>query len=56
MLRLLGNGRSLAEIADDLGLGYRTVANTVTQVKRKLNLATTGQLLRVALDHLTPRL
>jgi len=50
VLRLVGAGKSLAEIADDLQIGYRTVANVVTHLKRKLNVNTTSKLLRIAMD------
>jgi DNA-binding NarL/FixJ family response regulator len=56
VLGLFGIGKSLSEIADDLSLSYRTVANTVSHIKRKLNVATTSRLLRIAVDYLTPRL
>jgi two-component system invasion response regulator UvrY len=54
VLRLFGAGESLAEIADELKLSYRTVANSVSQIKRKLNVATNARLLRLAIDHMTP--
>jgi len=54
VLRLFGAGESLAEIADALKLSYRTVANSVSLIKRKLNVATNARLLRLAIDHLTP--
>jgi two-component system, NarL family, invasion response regulator UvrY len=52
ILRLFGAGESLAEIADALQLSYRTVANGVSQIKRKLNVATNARLLRLAIDHM----
>jgi len=51
-LRLFGAGESLAEIADELKLSYRTVANSVSQIKRKLNVATNARLLRLAIEHM----
>ena len=52
VLRLFGAGESLAEIADELKLSYRTVANSVSQIKRKLNVATNARLLRLAIEHM----
>ena len=49
MLRLLAEGRSLAEIAAALGLGYKTVANALTQIKATLGVASTVDLVRMAL-------
>ncbi len=49
ILRLLGEGRSLAEIAAALGIGYKTVANTCTQLKGKLAVTRTSDLVRVAM-------
>jgi DNA-binding NarL/FixJ family response regulator len=50
IMRLLGQGRSLAEIADAVGLGYKTVANTLTQMKAKLGVARTADLVRMAVE------
>ena len=50
IMRLLGQGRSLAEIADAVGLGYKTVANTLTQMKAKLGVARTADLVRIAVE------
>lgn len=49
MLRLLAEGRSLAEIAAALGLGYKTVANALTQIKATLGVASTVDLVRMAI-------
>jgi two-component system invasion response regulator UvrY len=50
IIRLLARGRSLSEIADALGLGYKTIANTCTQIKSKLGVNRTADLVRVALE------
>jgi len=50
IMRLLGQGRSLAEISDAVGLGYKTVANTLTQMKSKLGAARTADLVRMAVE------
>jgi DNA-binding NarL/FixJ family response regulator len=50
ILRLLGEGRSLAEIAADLGVGYKTVANTCSQIKAKLGVARTADLIRLSIE------
>ena len=50
ILRLLGEGRSLAEIAGDLGVSYKTVANTCSQIKAKLGVARTADLLRLSIE------
>jgi DNA-binding NarL/FixJ family response regulator len=48
IVRLLGAGRSLAEIAEALGLGYKTVANTCAQIKAKLGVSRTADLIRLS--------
>ncbi len=48
IVRLLGAGRTLAEIADTLGLGYKTIANTCTQIKSKLGVGRTADLIRLS--------
>jgi two-component system invasion response regulator UvrY len=50
IMRLLAQGRSLAEIATALGLGYKTIANTCTQIKTKLGVARTADLVRLAVQ------
>jgi DNA-binding NarL/FixJ family response regulator len=50
IVRLLARGRSLSEIADALGLAYKTIANTCTQIKAKLGVNRTADLVRVALE------
>ena len=50
ILRLLAAGKSLSEIADALGLGYKTIANTLSLIKSKLGVARTSDLVRLALE------
>lgn len=50
ILRLLARGRSLSEIADALGLGYKTVANLCTQIKTRLGAARSADLVRLAIE------
>jgi DNA-binding NarL/FixJ family response regulator len=50
IMRLLARGQSLSEIADALGLGYKTIANTCTQIKSKLGVNRTADLVRLALE------
>jgi DNA-binding CsgD family transcriptional regulator len=40
----------LTEIAETLGLGYKTVANTCTQIKAKLGVSRTADLIRLSFD------
>nr|WP_294527620.1 response regulator transcription factor [uncultured Rhodopila sp.] len=47
IVRLLGAGRSLHEIAGVLGIGYKTVANSCTQIKAKLGVSRTADLIRL---------
>jgi len=48
ILRLLGEGRSLAQIADTIGVSYKTVANNCVQIKAKLGVQRTAELVRIA--------
>jgi DNA-binding NarL/FixJ family response regulator len=50
IMRLLADGRSLAEIAEALGIGYKTVANTLSLIKAKLGVSRTADLVRVAVE------
>ena len=50
IMRLLALGRSLAEIAEALGVGYKTVANTCSLMKSKLGVSRTADLVRLAVE------
>lgn len=50
ILQMLGEGNSLSEIADGLGIAYKTAANTATKLKEKLALDRTADLVRFALE------
>ncbi|ORE97156.1 response regulator transcription factor [Aurantimonas sp. 22II-16-19i] len=50
ILHMLGDGKSLTEIADGLGVAYKTVANTSTRMKEKLGVERTSDLVRFALE------
>ncbi|SRR5579875_63427 len=51
ILRLIGEGRTLTEIAAILCVSYKTVANSVSQIKTKLRARHTSELVRLALHH-----
>ena len=50
ILRLLGEGKSLANIAATLGVAYKTVANACSLMKTKLAVERTADLIRTALE------
>lgn len=50
ILRQLAAGKSLGEIANVLGLGYKTIANNCSLIKTKLGVSRTADLLRLALE------
>ena len=54
ILRLLAEGRSLSEIATALGVAYKTAANSCTQLKDKLGVSRTGELIRMAVEICAP--
>jgi two-component system invasion response regulator UvrY len=51
ILRHLGEGRSLQQIADALGLSYKTIANNCGQIKLKLGVQRTADLIRIAVQN-----
>ncbi len=51
VLELLGQGRTLGEIAEALKISYRTSAGIAAQIKTKLNVPTTAALIKWAVDH-----
>jgi len=48
ILRMLGDGRSISQIADALGVSYKTIANTCSVMKNKLGLNRTADLIRTS--------
>jgi two-component system, NarL family, invasion response regulator UvrY len=51
ILRLLGDGCSLRQIAGTIGVSYKTVANTCSQIKVKLRVERTADLVRIAIQN-----
>ena len=51
ILRLLGEGRSMQQIADALGVSYKTVANNCGQIRDKLGVRRTADLIRIAVQN-----
>ena len=47
---LLAKGLTTHKIADELCLGYKTVANYGTQIKNKFNVSTVAELARIAMS------
>lgn len=44
-------GKNANEIADDLSLSVKTVANYQTQIKEKLGITSTAELVKIAITH-----
>jgi two-component system invasion response regulator UvrY len=51
ILRLLRNGKSMAEIAGVINVSYKTVANSCVILKRKLGARTPLDLVRIAVEN-----
>ena len=50
ILRMLGEGKSLQGIADAIGIAYKTVANSCSRIKEKLDLERTSDLIRFSIE------
>jgi DNA-binding NarL/FixJ family response regulator len=50
ILRLLRRGNKITEVADTLGISYKTVANTTSLLKQKLNAKSHSDLIRLAVE------
>jgi DNA-binding NarL/FixJ family response regulator len=50
ILRLLAKGFTLLQIADTVGISYKTAANNCSQIKAKLRADTTAELIRIAIQ------
>jgi two-component system, NarL family, invasion response regulator UvrY len=51
ILRMMGSGKSASEIAVQLNLSVKTVSTYRTRVLQKLNLQTTAELIRYAVEN-----
>jgi two-component system invasion response regulator UvrY len=49
ILRQLAKGRTLSQIADTVGVGYKTAANNCSRIKARLGAANTADLIRIAI-------
>jgi DNA-binding NarL/FixJ family response regulator len=49
IFRLLAKGLTAHKISDELCLGYKTVANYVTQVKKKMHVSSIAELAHIAI-------
>jgi len=49
ILRQLAEGRTLSQIADTIGIGYKTAANSCTRIKARLGAASSAELIRIAI-------
>jgi len=50
ILRLLGSGKSLSEIAWMINASYKTIANTSSIMRQKLGIRTSSELVRFAIE------
>jgi len=50
ILRLLGRGDKIVEVADALAISYKTVANTTSLLKQKLGAKSHSDLIRLAVE------
>lgn len=51
VLRLLAQGKKISKIAEDLGLSVNTIASYKTRIQEKLNIKSTAELIRYAIDN-----
>lgn len=54
VLSLIADGKAYGIIADEIGVSYKTVANTAAQIRTKLGARTLPELMRIAI-HQLPR-
>lgn len=50
IVRLLAQGKSISEIANDLDISYKTVANTTSLLKKKIGARSHSDLIRLAVE------
>ena len=50
VLRMLARGRSMAEIANDISVSYKTIAADCATLRAKLNARTSSEMVRIAVE------
>jgi DNA-binding NarL/FixJ family response regulator len=50
ILRLLGRGDRISDVASELGVSYKTIANTTSMLKSKLGASNHSDLIRIAVE------
>lgn len=50
ILRLLAQGKGLAAISQELGISYKTAANACTDLKQKMMVQSTSELVKLAVE------
>ena len=50
VLRMLAGGRSMAEIANDIAVSYKTVASDCAFLRKKLGARTSTEMVRIAIE------
>ncbi len=51
VLLMIGGGKSVSEIGDDLGLSVKTISTYRSRILEKMNLKTNADLIRYVIDH-----
>ncbi|MFV0367747.1 MAG: response regulator [Hyphomicrobiaceae bacterium] len=52
ILSLVAEGKSYGAIAEEIGVSYKTIANSTSQIKNKIGVHSLPELMRVALQYL----
>lgn len=52
ILELLAQGKAYGNIADELHISYKTVANTTSHIKSKLGVKSLPEVMRIAIDNI----
>jgi len=52
ILSLIAEGKPYGAIAEEIGVSYKTIANTASQIRNKIGVKSLPELMRVALQHL----
>lgn len=50
VLRMLTRGRSMAEIANEISVSYKTIAGDCAMLRSKLNARTSSEMIRIAVE------
>ena len=51
VMRLIGSGKGISDIAEELSLSVKTISTHRARILEKLKMTSTGEIIRYAIEH-----